>query len=141
MPRRRAPADVHATLYDFRDLDIMFKIAENTNGNGLTSMDVAELLGFDAEDGARPLGIRLAWMRRYGMVAFDEGNRLWKLSRGGERVTEAHLRAPALKVVDSLPDETMVEVMAHVTSRFQRGDTMLGHMMRREFMFGTAKRR
>jgi hypothetical protein len=142
MARRRAPSSsqAHATLYDFRDLDIMYKISENTNGNGITSQDVAELLGFDAED-ARPVSIRLAWMRRYGMVAFDEDNRLWKLSRGGARVTEAHLRAPALRVIEQLPDETMIEAMAHVTSRFQRGDTMLAQMMRREFLFGTKGRR
>jgi hypothetical protein len=141
MARRRTTthSDAHATLYDFRDLDIMFKIADNTNGNGLTSGDVAELLGFDAED-ARPVGIRLAWMRRYGMVAFDEDNRLWKLLRSGSRVTEAHLRAPQLRVVEQLPDETMIEVMAQITSRFQRGEPMLGHMMRREFMYGTKKR-
>jgi hypothetical protein len=136
----RDPKGPHATLYDFRDLDIMFKLAENTNG-GITSADIAHELGFNPEDGARPVGIRLAWMRRYGMVAFDDDNRLWKLSRGGKRVTAAHLRAPALRTIETLPDETMVEVMAHVTSRFQRGDTLLGHMMRREFLFGTQKRR
>jgi hypothetical protein len=136
----RKTNEPHATLYDFRDLDIMFKIADNTNGKGVTSQDVAEMLGFDAEDGARPVGIRLAWMRRYGMVAFDDTNRLWKLSRGGERVAEAQLRAPELRIVDAMPEEKMVEVMAHITSRFQRGETMLGHMLRREFMFGTKKR-
>jgi hypothetical protein len=140
MARKKQPGAYHATLYDFRDLDIMYKLAENTNGRGVTSHDVAELLGFDAEDGARPVGIRLGWMRRYGMVAFDESERLWKLSRSGDRVAAAHLRAPSLKVVEALPDETMVEVMAQITSRFQRGETMLAHMMRREFMYGTHKR-
>jgi len=134
-------SDLHASLYDFRDLDILFRIAENTNGRGVTSHELAEDLGFPAEEGARPVGIRLAWMRRYGMVAFDEDNRLWKLSRGGERVTQSQLRAPALRTLEKLPDESMIEAMAQVTSRFQRGDTMLAHMLRREFLFGTQKRR
>lgn len=137
MARRRRPE--HATLYDFRDSDIMFHLAE-ANGAGIGSQELAEALGFDAEDGGRPVGIRLAWMKRYGMVAFDDRERTWKLSRPGSRVIEARLRAPALKVVDQMPDEAMVEVMAHVTSRFQRGETMLGHMLRREFLYGTKRR-
>lgn len=137
MARKKA---YHATLYDFRDLDLMFKIAENTNGKGVSSPDLAEMLGFEAEDGARPVGIRLAWMKRYGMVAYDDAEHLWSLSRGGLRVTEAHLRAPELRVIDTMPDEKMVDVMAHVTSRFQRGETMLAHMLRREFAFGTQRR-
>jgi hypothetical protein len=123
---KRKPSEFHATLYDFRDIDIMFKIAESTNGTGVSSPDLAEMLGFEAEDGARPIGIRLAWMKRYGMVAYNEREHLWKLSKGGLRVREAHLRAPELKLIDNMPDETMIDVMAHVTSRFQRGETMLG---------------
>jgi len=34
----------------------------------------------------------------------------------------------------------MIEVMALVTSRYQRGEAMLGHMLRREFLYGTKKR-
>src|SRR5215831_4701793 len=129
----------HATLYDFRDADLMFRIAEHRNG-GISALELADELGFDAEEGGRSVGIRLAWMKRYGMVAFDEGNRSWSLSAGGDRVVAAQLRAPELKVVEKMPDEKMIEVMALVTSRFQRGETMLGHMLRREFAFGTKKR-
>jgi hypothetical protein len=136
MSRRRPE---HATMYDFRDLDLMFKIAENSNGDGIPANELADLLGFDDGDN-RPVGIRLAWMRRYGMVAYDDRAKTWKLSEGGERVTRAHLRAPALRTVEKLPDEAFVEVMAHVTSRYHRGDALLGHMLRREFLYGTKRR-
>jgi len=131
----------HATLYDFRDLDIMFKLGEAVNGHdrGVTTADVADMLGFE-EGETRAVGIRLAWMRRYGMVAFDENERLWSLSSGGDRVRKAHIRAPQLRAVEAMPDEAAVELMAHVTSRFQRGEAMLAHMLRREFLFGTKRR-
>jgi hypothetical protein len=128
-----------ATLYDFRDLDLMLKLAEANGHGGIGSSDLADALGFDEGDN-RPVGIRLAWMRRYGMVAFDEKERLWSLSQSGRRVTAAHLRAPALRQVEKLPDEAFVEVMAQVTSRYQRGEAMLGHMLRREFLYGTKRR-
>lgn len=133
MPRKR-PA--RATLYDFRDLDLMFLLAEAENG-GVPSGELAETMGFDAETGAANVGRRLAWMKRYGMVVNDETHHTWKLSRGGVRVVQAHELAPALRAIEAMPDEQMVEVMAHVTSRFQRGDSMLGNMLRREFMYGT----
>jgi hypothetical protein len=127
-----------ASLYDFRDTDIMHRLAD-TNG-GVDSKEMAEMLGFPEEDGGRVVSVRLAWMRRYGMVAFDSEKRLWSLSPSGERVVSAQLRAPELRVVEKMPDEKMVEVMALVTSRFQRGEAMLGHMLRREFLYGTKKR-
>jgi hypothetical protein len=128
-----------ATLYDFRDLDIMHRLAESEDSGYLTA-EVADMLGFRPEEGARPVGIRLAWMRRYGMVAFDEKQKLWSLSNSGKRVVKASELAPKLKVIENMPNEKMIEVMAHVTSRFQRGETMLGHMLRREFLFGTKRR-
>jgi hypothetical protein len=138
MARARAAAH-HATLYDFRDLDIMHRLGEQADGMA-TTHELADALGFDAEDGGRPVGIRLAWMRRYGMVAFDDRSRTWSLSSSGQRVTAAQLRAPELRVVEKMPDEKMVEVMALVTSRFQRGEAMLGNLLRREFLYGTKRR-
>jgi hypothetical protein len=131
-------AEKHASLYDFRDLDIMFRLAENLDG-GVPTAELAQELGFEEGDN-RSVAIRLAWMRHYGMVAFDSDKRTWTLSTPGQRVTQAHLRAPALRTLEALPDETMVEVMAQVTSRYQRGEPMLANMLRREFLYGTKRR-
>jgi len=115
------------------------KDAVNGSKSGIPASELASLLGFDGED-SRQIGMRLVWMKRYGMVAYDDRDKLWTLSRGGERVTEAHLRAPALRAVEQMPDEAAVELMAHVTSRYQRGDAMIAQMLRREFLYGTQKR-
>jgi hypothetical protein len=128
-----------ASLAEFRDTEILHRLAESANGHGVTSIELADLLGFAPEEGASNVGVRLAWMKSWGMVAFDKKDRTWALTRGADRVIEAQRRAPELVVVDELPDELMVEAMAHVTSRFQRGDTMLGHMLRREFQYGTQR--
>jgi DNA-binding IclR family transcriptional regulator len=127
----------HASLYDFRDLDLMLAIAEGAEG--ISSTDLAEAIGL-GEEGARAAGIRLSWMRRYGMVKFDDDKRLWTLTRGAERVTEAKLRAAAAKTIDAVPDESLVDVMAHVTTRWRLGDPMNAQLLRREFLFGTQRR-
>jgi hypothetical protein len=126
-------------LYAFRDLDLMHRLAEQ-DGKGVSSHELADLLGFEEKEGVQAVAIRFAWMKRYGMVAFDDEQRTWSLSDSGRRVVSAQLRAPALKVIEQMPDEQMVETMALVTSRFQRGEPMLGHMLRREFLYGTKRR-
>jgi len=138
MPSRNGTRK-HATLYDFRDLDLMLKIEDEADAEGwLESAALADSLGFS--DDVRPIGIRLAWMRRYGMVELNEKDRAWRLTQGGLRVIEARLRAAQSSALDKLPDEALVEVMAHVTGRYHHGSPMVAHMLRREFLYGTKPR-
>ena len=132
----------HATLYDFRDLDLMCKIAEVGDDVGrISAVSLAQEAGLDTDNGgSRAMGIRLAWMKRYGFVAYDDKEHLWALSAAGRRVTEAHLRASTQKTIEAVPDESLISVMAHVTSRFRLGDPMNAQLLRREFLFGTQRR-
>lgn len=128
----------HATLYDFRDLDIMLKIAAEGDEEGWVETEaLASSLGFE-ELGAP--SSRLSWMRRYGMLEYDSERRLWRLTEGGDRVTRSKLKAGQSKSIEAVPDEAMVEVMASVTTRFRHGEPMLAHLLRREFLYGTAPR-
>ena len=129
----------HATLLDFRDLDLLLKIEHEANDDGwLSTEDAARSLGFDDEQ--RPLGIRFAWMRRYGMLEFDQQKKLWRLTDGAHRVTESRLRAAASRTIEELPDEQMIDVMSKVTQRYMHGDPMIATLLRREFRFGTQPR-
>jgi hypothetical protein len=136
--RRTNGFERHATLYDFRDLDLMLKL--EAEGGEAQTWELAEALGF-GDDGRIAVARRLSWMRRYGMLAFDEERRLWTLTKGGERVTEAKLRAAQARTLKELPEEAMVEVMASVTSHYRHAaDPMIAHLLRREFLFGTKAR-
>lgn len=126
----------HATLYDFRDLDLMLKL--QAEGGEVDTHAMADALGFGND--VLPIAQRLSWMRRFGMVEFDQERRLWRLTDGGERVTEAKLRAASSRSIESLPDEVMVEVMAKVTQRYIHGSPMVATMLRREFQYGTRPR-
>jgi len=126
-----------ASLYAFRDLDLMLAIADR--GDGIDSHELADEIGL-GDDGARAMSIRLSWMRRYGMVVWDDKRRMWTLSKAGERVTRAKARAAATRQIDSVPDESLVDVMAHVTTRWRLGDPVVAQMLRREFLYGTQGR-
>lgn len=129
-----------ASLYDFRDLDLMMRIADDAEAR-ITSKDLAESIGLDTEGGGtQAVAIRLAWMKRFGFVEFDSNRRDWTLSAGGRRITQANLRAAQTRAIEAVPDEAMVEVMSHVTSRYRLGDPVIASLLRREFLFGTQKR-
>ncbi len=126
------------TLYDFRDIDLMLKLEQVGDDEGWAStQELAEALGM-GED-ARAVGMRSAWMRRYGVFDFDEQKRMWRLSSGGQRVAAAKLRAATASSIEKIPDEAMVDVMAHVTTRYRLGDPLMATMLRREFLFGTSR--
>jgi len=123
----------HATLYDFRDLDLMLRIAQEA----VQTDDLAKDLGFGKD--IAPVGTRLGWMRRFGMVERDEQG-WWDLTPGGVRVVQAKLKAAQASALSALPDESMIEAMAYITSRYHHGDPMLATMLRREFAYGTKRR-
>jgi hypothetical protein len=131
---------VGMTLYEFRDLDLLARVADEANDEGLVSArDIASALGFAEEDGSKHVSTRFAWMRRYGMLEWDEHSRMWRLSRGGTRVLSAHEQAAnsAATAVDRVPESKLIDTMAHVVGRYQHGDPMIAAMLRREFYYGT----
>jgi hypothetical protein len=129
----------HATLYDFRDLDLMLKLEDEANEEGwIETEHMARALGFD--DDRKPIGSRFSWMRRYGMLERDDERKMWRLTDAGRRVVTAKLRAATSREIEALEDEAFVDVMAKVGQRYRHGSPMIAHMLRREFLYGTAPR-
>jgi hypothetical protein len=117
----------------------MMRIAEDPE-LAVQATELAETIGLSENGSGRAMGRRLAWMKRYGFVQYDEREHRWALSAAGHRITAAHLKAAQVRALADVPDEAMVEVMAHVTSRYRHGDALMAHLLRREFLFGTQKR-
>src|SRR5215467_12719726 len=93
-----------ASLYDFRDLDLMHKIESEADAEGWVELEhLARAMGL-GDSHNRNVGARLAWMRRYGMVTRHEQTGLWRLSRGGERVVTARLKAAQARELEALPE-------------------------------------
>lgn len=131
-----------ATLYDFRDMEILLRLAREGDNEGWADTHwMAEAVGLGVDNGGpRAMAMRLAWMRKYGMVERDEEKKMWRLSASGVRVTNAHLKAAQERTIKAVPDEALVDVMSHVTSRYMLGDPVIAHLLRREFLFGTKPR-
>ena len=133
-------SEYHLSLYDFRDLDLMLQLAKRGDYEGWAETnDIAEAIGM-GNGGVQNVGVRFSWMKRYGILEYSGEKKAWRLSAGGRRVVEAHLRAAQAKALATVPEESMIEVMSHVTSRYRHGDPMMAHLLRREFAFGTNPR-
>lgn len=127
------------SLYDFRDLDLMLRLQTVGDDEGWASTkELADALGL--ADDVRAVGARCAWMRRFGIFELHPDQKMWRLSEGGERVARAKLRAAASTQIEKVPDEALVDVMAHVTGRYRHGDPLMATMLRREFLYGTSPR-
>src|SRR5262245_30533923 len=127
-----------ANLFAFRDLDLLLKLREEADSDGgIETAVMAQAMGLET---AAEITSRLSWMKRYGMLAFDGNARIWRLTPGATRVVTARLRAAHGHALDELPEEQMVDVMAHITGRWQKADPMVATMLRREFIYGTGRR-
>lgn len=121
-------------VYDFRDTDIMARLFEL---GAISAPDLAGELGANSDTKGTVIVSRLNWMKRYGMVTFDPKGRTWAVSEGGTRVLESRRLAATKRMVEALPREELIEVMAHITSVYRLGDPLLAAMLRREFQYGT----
>lgn len=127
------------SIFDIRDLDLMMRVEEEGGASGITTTELAQAFGL-TDDERQSLAVRCSWMRRFGMFNYDEATKMWTLSESAERVVSAKLKAASAKTIDAVPDASMVDVMAHVTTRYRLGDPMMAVMLRREFAFGTSPR-
>lgn len=129
------------SLYDFRDHDLMLKIVEQGDDEEWVSThELADSLGMSDEFAS--VAIRCSWMVRYGMLeAGNKGTtRVWRLSESGKRVVAAKMKASTTTAIAAVPDVSMIDVMAHVTSRYRNGDPVMANLLRREFLYGTSPR-
>src|SRR5262245_49995110 len=117
----------------------MLALEERADEEGWAeTADLASSLGFGDE--LQPLGIRFAWMRRYGILDYHGDRKAWRLTDGGLRVVQAKLKAGQERTLEAIPEEALVEAMADITARYHRGSAMVATMLRREFLYGTKPR-
>jgi hypothetical protein len=118
------------TIKDIRDFDLMAKLHEGP----LLARELASDYG---KETGTYVASRLGWMGKWGMLERDPKTAVWRITDAGDRVVKAKQRAALLSTLDELPEEELIEVMAHITARWRRGSGLIATMLRREFIFGT----
>lgn len=130
-----------ASLYEFRDLDLLHKLLDEGDNQGwVETAHLARALGL-TDEGVQSVAVRLSWMVRYRILERNpDQSGVWRVAPAGLRIVRARVKAATERDLDQMPAEQMVEVMAHVAGRYFQADPVTATMLRREFMYGTKAR-
>lgn len=94
------------------------------------------------EHAERCVGIRLSWMRRYGVVdAHPEKKKMWRLSRVGYALLEGNLTAKQETALAGARDEQLLFLATAFGERYMTADSVGATMMRRAWQYAAGRRR
>lgn len=130
-------------LYDFSDVEFLAICLDAAGDEGwFETQEITRRLNLDVEQPNSNVGIRLAWLRRYGVVERNtvvgsEYRFMWRLTPEGEAAVTARLNSNQERVLDNLGVDQMLEVTAFLTGRYRRGGKATKNLVRRQWLYGT----
>jgi len=108
----------------------------DTNG-WVTSREIADRVGIAGTEAhaTRSVGVRLGWMRRYGVVVKndDNGKVRWRLTADGERVLAARLGRGAVTALTGVSEEQLLAAAHVLTNRYAGSRHTYRTLVRREW--------
>ena len=132
---------LHLDLYAFSDEELLALVKDNLDADGwVTSSDLADAIGVPAEEENRlsGIGIRLAWMQRYGVVRKRSEPPLlptrWTLTGRGIVVLEATFSKSFEEQLRGLKGEALWRLAREVTGRYGQTDEVSASLVRRSFL-------
>lgn len=132
-----------AILDELSDKEVLWVLEDVTDESGYADVHaIADMLGMKHDNPAKCVGSRLSWLRRYGVVEkHKDAPGLWRLTRPGRALIGADLQPGQRKTLEGLTDEQVLALTSIVTDRYRRSNDTAAVMMRREWAYGTSKRR
>jgi hypothetical protein len=141
--KRYAGPKVSLDLYAFSDEELLAIVRDNLDSSGwVTSGELADAIGIDpdAETRNNAVGIRLAWMARFGVIRKNTpGDNLpgpqarWTITGRGIVILEATFSKSLEKELEGLKGEALWRLARTVTSRYGAADNESAVMVRRSF--------
>jgi len=129
---------------DYSDRELLMLIVDLRDERGVcTSTQIAEALDPDAKHPTQCVGIRLGWMRRYGVVEYVQQNGHpagWCLTSSGERMAHAGLKGTARRLLESLPPEQGAEAAMMLGDLYRRLGYTESIMLRRGWQHASGRR-
>ena len=126
------------SLDEFSDRELMLVVHDLTEKiepeSWTTAWEVAQKVNL-GEEGKLHVGIRFAWMRRYGVLEKDPGHPArWRLSAAGrEMVAVAKHLSQAQREITKLSNGELVWVSHTLAGRFHRAPDAFANVTRREW--------
>lgn len=138
------------TLAAYSDRELLGVIADLADNDGWVETAHLATRAFGAGIQSEPkrqahahrcVGIRLGWMRRYGVVERDKSAPgRWRLSSAGEDFLSGRLRAAQSRAVTEADDGQMLHLATTMAERYYAAGPTAATMMRRAWQHGLSKR-
>ncbi len=123
------------TLLDFSDRDLLNALTEAGDNDGwATAEEVARLIGIDHEHPSQCVGMRFAWLRKFGVLDTKntEGVRVWRLNAVGVSLMyPKHLPAAVQRALASLDEGQRVQITEAISRELRHTSREGIHISRR----------
>jgi len=128
-------------LYAFSDEELLHLVKDNLDSGGwVNSAELADAIGIPEEEENRlaGIGIRLAWMQRYGVIRKNSEPPLlptrWTLTGRGIVVLDATFTKTLDEQLRGLKGEALWRLAREVTGRYGQTDEVSASLVRRSFL-------
>jgi len=124
-------------LYAFSDEELLALVKDNLDNEGwVTSGELADAMGIppDEDNRLNGIGIRLGWMKRYGVVMRDPQRphpSRWTITGRGIVILEAVFSKGLQDQLEGLKGEALWRLAREVSSRYGRTDDVSAVLVRR----------
>lgn len=147
MAKSRNGSHTQLTLYDFSDEEFLAVLQDQADGSGWAfTSDIAQSIKIDTKHPNNNVGIRLGWLKKYGVVERDERvgsptKGAWRLTRVGEAVVNASFTTAQKNAMKNLGTEQIWEAAKTITDRYVVANAATASLVRRQFLLGHHRRR
>lgn len=135
---KRRLANLRLESYSDRELLLLMKDLRDENGH-VQSEEIADRLDLDHPKPLQCVGIRMAWMRRYGVVDFQRQLKVWYLTSKGEAIANGGLTKAQTKALESISAERGMEAVMALGSRYREFGEIEATMMRRAWKYSVGR--
>ncbi len=134
-----------ARLADFSDREILHMVDDHGDNDGWVTTDqIAQAISGrpkrdDRRNARRAAGIRLSWLKRFGVIERKTDQPLlgaWRITQVGKHFLDGRLKERTAQEVRVMPDAQLVELLRHTSDRYQAAPRSSAILMRREWQRG-----
>jgi hypothetical protein len=128
------------TLMDYSDRELLFIVLDQQDPRSgyAATRDIAAAVGMTGNHPNASVGVRLAWLRRWGAVHKRDGRSQWAVTEIGQDLIRGKLRKAQEQMMEGVKPEEMLMLTRRLTEAYGRAGVTAAHLMRREWKRGTS---
>lgn len=129
-------------LMEYSDPELLHLVNDLADNDGWVAPGaVADEIGISHPFPTRCVISRFAWLVRYGVMERSPEDARYRLTTDGKAAIDAKLRVTQQKALNGMNDEALMQVTQFVTERWRKTNKANSNLIRRQWQYGTGRRR